>query len=83
MKKRIEFFFDENSITESTDAEIEAVITLHNGSVVILPKAHCVIECAPTQRAADGYPAPPTLCPDCGLYHDKNKTRCTFTDTHR
>ena len=75
MKKRIEFFFDENSITESTDAEIEAVVTLHDGSVIILPKAHCVIECAPTKHAADGL-----VCPRCLASYDIEKgcSKCGY-----
>ena len=31
-----------------------------------------------TKRALDGKPAPLILCPDCNLYHDKTKTRCTI-----
>lgn len=76
MEKRIEFFFEENSITESTDAEIEAVVTLHNGSVIILPKSHCIIECAPTQRKVDVS----RVCENCGQprskHHGKGKFFC-------
>lgn len=58
MKKRVVFFFDESSITESTEADIEAVITLVDGRMVVLPKLRGAIVCAPTQRAAD-------VCPFC------------------
>ena len=59
MKKRIVFEFDENSITEATQADIEAVITLPDGRVIVLPKLRGAIECAP--RGAEGL-----ICPRCG-----------------
>lgn len=56
--KRVVFFFDENSITESTEADVEAVITLADGRVITLPKLRGAIVCAPTKREAD-------VCPFC------------------
>ena len=57
MKKRIVFEFDENSITELGECDVEAVISLKDGRVIVLPKLHGAIECAPTMRAADVCPA--------------------------
>lgn len=57
MRKRVVFFFDENSLTESSEADVEAVITLADGRVITLPKLRGAIVCAPTKRVLDATPA--------------------------
>ena len=43
-----------------------------------LDKALAFLQSRLTKRAVDVKPAPLILCPDCNLYHDKTKTRCTI-----
>lgn len=77
MKKRIVFEFNENSLIELGECEIEATVIIGD-HVIILPKSRGIIECAPTKRAVDvclvcrgekgGYDKWNTwhACPECG-----------------
>jgi hypothetical protein len=48
MKKRIiAFRFNENSITKLDEADIESIITIPDGHVIVLPRLEGAIECAP------------------------------------
>jgi len=77
MKYRIEFVFDESSIIEVKAAEIEAVIHLSDGRVIILPKQLGVVSCVPTPAVPDvagvcgkcGYMAIYPICTKCGAHY--------------
>jgi hypothetical protein len=63
MKKHIVFEFNETSITESSDIDIDAVITLTDGRQIVLPKLRGAVVCAP----------PSSICLFCqgrGWFHN-------------
>jgi hypothetical protein len=58
MQKRIVFVFDERSKVTVQESDIESIVDLQDGRVIVLPKLKGAIECSPTPLALDGANAP-------------------------